>query len=185
MSVRTSVRDVTGPGDVDPCDLVGLTELVDVTARAVDCTAPEGYADVAVVCADAEHPVAPARRFDLIIVTAGAREVPPAWRDQLTGDGAPVVPLRAFGMTRSWALRRRGDRLVNESRHQCGFVSKLGDGDQQVCGMSTSPTVSTCGWTRATRSIAHRRGCSRFPRTPLTATCRPGRSWTSGAAASS
>jgi protein-L-isoaspartate(D-aspartate) O-methyltransferase len=95
-------RELVGPSgsvttvDIDP----------EVTDRAAVCLAAAGYHDVTVVCADAEHPIAPGRRYDLIIVTAGAWDVPPAWRDQLTDDGVLVVPLRTFGMTRSWALRR-------------------------------------------------------------------------------
>ncbi len=107
--------------DIDP----------EVTDRAAACLAA-GYHDVTVVCADAEHLIEPGRRYDLIIVTAGAWDVPPAWRDQLTDDGVLVVPLRTFGITKSWALRHRGDRLVSESHRQCGFVSMQGDGAHEV-----------------------------------------------------
>jgi protein-L-isoaspartate(D-aspartate) O-methyltransferase len=122
------LRELVGPSgsvttvDIDP----------EVTDRAVACLAAAGYHDVSVVCADAEHPIAPSRRYDLIIVTAGAWDIPPAWRDQLTDDGVLVVPLRTFGITKSWALRQRGDRLVSESHRQCGFVSVQGDGAHQV-----------------------------------------------------
>ncbi|ONH60410.1 methyltransferase, FxLD system [Frankia sp. CcI49] len=108
--------------DIDP----------EVTDRAVACLAAAGYDDVVVVCADAEHPIAPGRRFDLIIVTVGAWDVPPAWRDQLLDGGVLVVPLRMFGITKSWALRRRGDRLVSESHRQCGFVFMQGAGAHEV-----------------------------------------------------
>ncbi|WP_370469210.1 methyltransferase, FxLD system [Micromonospora profundi] len=108
--------------DIDP----------DVTDRAVACLKAAGYSDVKVVCADAEHPVDPGRRYDLIIVTAGAWDIPPAWREQLTDDGVLVVPLRTFGMTRSWALRRAGVGLVSVSERQCGFVPVQGDGAYDV-----------------------------------------------------
>lgn len=108
--------------DIDPA----------VTGRAAACLERAGYGDVTVVCADAEHPVEPDRSYDLIIVTAGAWDVPPAWREQLTGDGVLVVPLRTFGMTRSWALRRSGDRLASVSHRQCGFVSMQGDGGRPM-----------------------------------------------------
>jgi protein-L-isoaspartate O-methyltransferase len=119
-------------------ELVGLSGSVTtvdidpkVTDRAAACLAA-GYHGVTVVCADAEHPIEPGRRHDLIIVTAGAWDVAPAWRDQLTDDGVLVVPLRTFGMTRSWALRRRGDRLVSQSRRLCGFVSMQGAGAHEM-----------------------------------------------------
>lgn len=108
--------------DIDP----------EVTDRAAACLAAGGYHDVSVVCADAEYPVEPGRRYDLIIVTAGAWDIPPAWREQLTDSGVLVVPLRTFGVTKSWALRRRGDRLVSESHRQCGFVSMQGDGANKI-----------------------------------------------------
>lgn len=122
------LRELVGPSgsvttvDIDP----------EVTDRAAACLEAAGYNDVTVVCADAEHPIAPARRYDLIIVTAGAWDIPPAWREQLTEGGVLVVPLRTFGITKSWALRRCGGRLVSESHRQCGFVSMRGDGAHEV-----------------------------------------------------
>ncbi|WP_405088830.1 methyltransferase, FxLD system [Microbispora sp. NBC_01389] len=118
------LRELVGPAgsvttvDIDP----------DVTGRAAACLEAAGYNDVVVVCADAEQPIEPGRRYDLIIVTAGAWDVAPAWCDQLTEDGVLVVPLRTFGMTRSWALRRHGHRLVSYSHRQCGFVPMQGAG---------------------------------------------------------
>jgi protein-L-isoaspartate(D-aspartate) O-methyltransferase len=108
--------------DIDP----------EITDRAAACLQAAGYNDVTVTCADAEHPVEPGRRYDLIIVTAGAWDIPPAWREQLTDDGVIVVPLRTFGMTRSWSLQRSGDRLVSRSHRQCGFVPMQGDGAHQM-----------------------------------------------------
>jgi protein-L-isoaspartate(D-aspartate) O-methyltransferase len=104
--------------DIDP----------EVTGRAVACLEAAGYGDVRVVCADAEHPIEPGRRFDVIMVTAGAWDIAPAWREQLTAGGVLVVPLRMFGMTRSWALRRCGEGLVSASHRLCGFVPVQGAG---------------------------------------------------------
>ncbi|MEV5570329.1 methyltransferase, FxLD system [Spirillospora sp. NPDC052269] len=108
--------------DIDP----------EVTDRASACLAAAGYHDVKVVCADAEHLVEPGRRYDLIIVTVGAWDIAFAWREQLTDDGVLVVPLRTFGLTRSWALRRAGRELVSHSHRQCGFVSVQGAGAHEV-----------------------------------------------------
>lgn len=120
-------------------ELVGRTGSVttvdidpDVTDRASACLAAAGYNDVTVMCADAEHPIEPGRRYDLIIVTVGAWDVSPAWYDQLCDDGVLVVPLRMFGTTRSWALRREGGRLVSHSRRLCGFVPMQGDGASAI-----------------------------------------------------
>ncbi|MFC0039531.1 methyltransferase, FxLD system [Actinomadura rayongensis] len=108
--------------DIDP----------EVTDRASACLAAAGYESVKVVCSDAEYPIEPGRRYDLIIVTVGAWDVPPAWRDQLTDDGVLVVPLRTFGMTRSWTLRPSGNGLVSESHRLCGFVPMQGDGAHEI-----------------------------------------------------
>ncbi|HEU0088206.1 MAG TPA: methyltransferase, FxLD system [Pseudonocardiaceae bacterium] len=122
------LRELVGPsGSVTTVDID-----LEVTSRAVACLAAAGYDDVTVMCADAEHPIAPGRCYDLIIVTAGAWDVPPAWREQLTDDGVLVVPLRTFGITKSWALRRRADRLVSASHRQCGFVSMQGAGAHEM-----------------------------------------------------
>ncbi|SDG05351.1 protein-L-isoaspartate(D-aspartate) O-methyltransferase [Sinosporangium album] len=122
------LRELVGPaGSVTTVDIDS-----DVTDRASKCLAAAGYHDVTVICADAEHPVVPGRGYDLIIVTVGAWDVPPAWRDQLTDSGVLIVPLRTFGMTRSWTLRRDGNRMVSHSHRQCGFVSMQGDGASEV-----------------------------------------------------
>jgi protein-L-isoaspartate(D-aspartate) O-methyltransferase len=122
------LRELVGPSgsvttvDIDP----------DVADRATACLAAGGYDDVTVVCADAEQPIDPSRSYDLIIVTVGAWDVPPAWTGQLAENGTLVVPLRTFGMTRSWALRRVGDRLVSHSQRLCGFVSMQGSGAHEM-----------------------------------------------------
>ena len=104
----------------------------EVTDRASACLAASGYDDVTVVCADAEQPIGSGRVFDVIIVTVGAWDVPPAWTDQLAAGGVLVVPLRTFGMTRSWALRWSGDVLMSESQRLCGFVSMQGAGAYEM-----------------------------------------------------
>jgi protein-L-isoaspartate(D-aspartate) O-methyltransferase len=101
------LREIAGPSgsvttvDIDP----------DVTNRARECLDEAGYTDVKVVCADAEFEIEPGRRYDLIIVTVGTWDIPPAWVSQLTDDGTLVVPLRTLGMTRSWALQRSRGHL--------------------------------------------------------------------------
>ncbi len=122
------LRELVGPSgsvttvDIDP----------DVTDRAEACLAAAGYDDVRVVCSDAEHPVGHLPFYDVIIVTVGAWDIPPTWTGQLSEAGVLVVPLRTFGMTRSWALRRVGDGLVSHSQRLCGFVSMQGSGAHEV-----------------------------------------------------
>jgi protein-L-isoaspartate(D-aspartate) O-methyltransferase len=122
------LRELVGPsGSVTTVDIDR-----EVTERATACLAAAGYDDVTVMCADAERPIGHGRSYDLIIVTVGAWDVSPAWTGQLAEGGTLVVPLRTFGMTRSWALGRVGDRLVSRSQRLCGFVSMQGAGAHEV-----------------------------------------------------
>lgn len=100
-----------------------------VTDRARRFLDAAGYSDrVEVVTADAEHPLPCQRRFDAIIVTVGAWDIPPAWIDQLTPEGRLVVPLQMGLTTRSLSLRRQNDHLVATSAQVCGFVPMQGVG---------------------------------------------------------
>src|SRR5262245_61385800 len=89
------LRELVGPSgsvttvDIDP----------EVTGRAAACLAAAGYHDVTVVCADAEHPIAPIGSVDLIIATVGVWHIPPAWRHQLAEEGVVIVSLLKFGIT--------------------------------------------------------------------------------------
>ncbi|KLL10600.1 protein-L-isoaspartate(D-aspartate) O-methyltransferase [Protofrankia coriariae] len=118
------LREIAGPDgsvttvDIDP----------DVTDRARACLDAAGYTDVKVVCADAEFGIEPGRTYDMIIITVGAWDIPPAWISQLADGGTLVVPLRTLGMTRSWALQRSGNHLVSRSNLMCGFVPMQGAG---------------------------------------------------------
>ncbi|MEV0306555.1 methyltransferase, FxLD system [Nonomuraea fuscirosea] len=107
--------------DIDP----------EVTDRARRCLAEAGYDGVEVICADAEHVIEPGRTFDAIIVTVGSWDVPPAWSAQLAEGGRLVVPLRTWGLTRSWVLQRQGNALVGRDHETCGFIAMKGAGAHQ------------------------------------------------------
>ncbi|MGH3915283.1 MAG: methyltransferase, FxLD system [Pseudonocardiaceae bacterium] len=104
--------------DIDP----------EVTDRASSLLDAAGYSRVRVLLADAEHGVPEFAPFDRIIVTVSSWDIPPAWVDQLADGGRIVVPLRMWGLTRSLALERAGDRLVSRSAMICGFVKMQGEG---------------------------------------------------------
>ena len=55
-------------------------------------------------------------------------DVPPAWVNQLTGEGRIVVPLRMRGLSRSVSLVREGDHLVSLGHEMAGFVAVQGAG---------------------------------------------------------
>ncbi|WP_308169686.1 methyltransferase, FxLD system [Acrocarpospora catenulata] len=126
------LRELVGPsGSVTTIDIDA-----DVVQRAEECLAAAGYDDVRVLCRDGEFGVSDTGRpFDLIIVTAGAWDIPPAWTDQLAEGGRLVLPLRTFGLTRSWALERVSDHLESRSHLMCGFVPMQGAGGHQGHGV--------------------------------------------------
>lgn len=77
---------------------------------------------------DAEHGVPGEDAFDRIVVTAGAWDIPPAWRTQLTARGRLIVPLRLKGVTRTIAFEADGEGLASVSYLLSGFVPMQGDG---------------------------------------------------------
>jgi len=104
--------------DIDP----------DVTDAARDYLTQTGHQRVNVVLADGEQGCAEHAPYDRIIVTAGAWDIPPAWVEQLTGDGILTVPLRMRGLTRSIAFAQADGHLVARSAKVCGFVKMQGAG---------------------------------------------------------
>ncbi|MEU5425587.1 methyltransferase, FxLD system [Streptomyces olivoreticuli] len=104
--------------DIDP----------EVTDRAARLLTEAGYSDVHVVLADAAEGVPAHDPYDVIMVTVGSWDIPPAWVEQLTEDGRLVVPLRIRGLMRSVAFRRESNRLVSTSVRVCGFVFMQGAG---------------------------------------------------------
>ncbi|BBA99053.1 putative O-methyltransferase [Actinacidiphila reveromycinica] len=106
--------------DIDP----------EVTGRARRLLDAHGYTRVRVVTADASQPIPGLGEVDVIMVTVGAWDIPPAWVDQLSPNGRLVVPLRMRGLTRSVAFQRvtdsHGGHLESTSALVCGFVAMQG-----------------------------------------------------------
>jgi protein-L-isoaspartate(D-aspartate) O-methyltransferase len=97
-----------------------------VTDRASRLLDEHGYSRVTVATADAAEPIPGLGKVDVVLVTVGAWDIPPAWIDQLKPGGRLVVPLRMRGLTRSVAFTRVGDHLESESAKICGFVPMQG-----------------------------------------------------------
>ena len=120
-------------------ELVGPTGAVvtieldpDLTSAATQNLHRAGYQKVTVLCGDGAlgHPArAP---YDGIIVTAEARDIPPAWWEQLRTGGRLVVPLRLHGsgLTRAVAFDLTDpDRMTSTSAVVCGFVPMRGQAE--------------------------------------------------------
>ncbi|MEU8007231.1 methyltransferase, FxLD system [Catellatospora sp. NPDC049111] len=114
---------VGAAGRVVSVDIDG--EIIDRASRRLDET---GYGRIRVVQADGNQPIPGEAIFDVVLVTVGAWDIPPAWVEQLAPDGILVVPLVMGGVTRSIAFRRDGHRLRSLSAEVCGFVAMQGEG---------------------------------------------------------
>jgi protein-L-isoaspartate(D-aspartate) O-methyltransferase len=105
--------------DIDPA----------VTDRASRLLEEHGYDKVLFITADAAEPL-PIDEVDVVMVTAGAWDIAPAWISQLKQGGRLVVPLRMRGLTRSVAFTQvtgeHGPYLESESARICGFVPMQG-----------------------------------------------------------
>ncbi|GGP78896.1 MULTISPECIES: methyltransferase, FxLD system [Streptomyces] len=101
-----------------------------VTDRARRLLDEHGYGRVHVVTADAADPVPDLGEVDVVMVTAGAWDISPAWTAQLKQGGRLVVPLRMRGLTRSVSFIQvkgeHGPYLESESAKICGFVPMQG-----------------------------------------------------------
>ncbi|OHV63460.1 methyltransferase, FxLD system [Pseudofrankia sp. BMG5.36] len=110
----------------------GAVTTVDIDPEVVDraraCLAAAGYDRVSVVLADADAGVPERAPFDLVLVTTGMWDIPPAFTDQLAPRGRLVVPLRLRGLTRSVVFEADGGRLVSRGYELCSFVPVRGAG---------------------------------------------------------
>jgi protein-L-isoaspartate(D-aspartate) O-methyltransferase len=64
--------------------------------------------------------------YDRIILTVGAWDVAPAWRDQLGRGGRLVLPLMIGGSQKSVAFERDADQLTSVSVTECVFMPLRG-----------------------------------------------------------
>jgi protein-L-isoaspartate(D-aspartate) O-methyltransferase len=116
------LRELVGPeGSVTTMDIDP-----EIIARARACLDRAGYGDVRTLCADGEYGAPGYGPFDRIIVAVQARDIPPAWTEQLAADGRLVTPLLTRGVSRSWELEREDGHLVSRSNGPAGFVQMQG-----------------------------------------------------------
>ncbi|WP_405824480.1 methyltransferase, FxLD system [Streptomyces sp. NBC_00838] len=106
----------------------------DITSRARILLDKAGYERVQVRQADGAQPLpgVPEHGYDRIIVTVGAADVAPAWREQLAVDGRLVVPLRFRGLSRTLAFAREGSHLRSDTLIRSGFVAIQGSSAHAV-----------------------------------------------------
>jgi len=85
-----------------------------------------GLDRVRVLCADGGFGHPDGAPYDRIILTVGAWDVAPAWREQLTARGRLVLPLAVGGVQKSVAFEPRDGHLVSVSVRDCVFMRLRG-----------------------------------------------------------
>ena len=86
-----------------------------------------GFERVQVACADGGYGYPEAAPFDRIILTVGAPDIVPAWRDQMKPGGRMVLPLMLKGSMKAIAFKWINDHLASISVKDCGFIPLRGD----------------------------------------------------------
>ncbi len=113
------IAQIVGPAG----RVLSLDIDADLVADARRNLAAAGFAAVEVRHADGALGAPDAAPFDRIIVTAGAWDLLPAWRQQLAPAGRIVVPVTVLpGVMLSLALERRGQVWEAVSARPCSFV---------------------------------------------------------------
>ena len=102
---------------------VVTVDLDDDTAqRAREHLAAAGFDGVQVVCGDGGLGYADAAPYDRIILTVGARDIMPAWHEQLKPGGRLLLPLSIRDTQLSVAFEKVGDHLASLSARAAGFM---------------------------------------------------------------
>ena len=98
----------------------------DLVESAREHLAAAGFERVQVVCSDGGLGYADDAPYDRIILTVGARDITPSWREQLKPGGRLVLPLSIRDMQSSVAFRRVGEYLESISVRTAGFIMLRG-----------------------------------------------------------
>lgn len=98
----------------------------DIVEAAHQHLATAGYQRVQVVCRDGENGYLDFAPYDRIILTVGAWDIAPAWREQLSSSGCLLLPLRIKTRQVSVAFEPAGSYWVSVSVVPCGFMELRG-----------------------------------------------------------
>lgn len=108
-------------------EVVSLDIDADLVEAARKHLLAAGYGQVQVVQGDGALGFARGAPFDRVILTVGAGDLAPAWRDQLRQPGGRlVVPLSIAGTQRCVGFEHLGDHLVSRGVLNCSFIPLRG-----------------------------------------------------------
>jgi protein-L-isoaspartate(D-aspartate) O-methyltransferase len=121
----------------------GQVVTVDIDADIVEAARAHlqaaGVERVRVVCADGGYGYPALAPYDRIILTVGAGDITPAWREQLKSGGRLVLPLSFNGPQKSVALEKMSGALVSLSVRDCGFMTLRGAFAEQEQSVQLGP----------------------------------------------
>jgi len=112
----------------DSGEVVTLDIDEDIVDTARLHLAAAGFSQVRAVCGDGAFGFPAAAPFDRIVLTVGATDISPAWREQLKPDGRLLLPLRIGGILtqKSVLFEQADDHLASASIADCSFVMLRG-----------------------------------------------------------
>lgn len=98
-----------------------------------------GFERVQVICADGGLGYLPSAPYDRIILTVGASDITPAWREQLQAHGRLLLPLTLRNPQVSVAFEPVDDALMSVSVRACGFMPLRGAFAEQPFRIQLGP----------------------------------------------
>lgn len=127
----------------DAGQVISVELELDLSEGAKRHLAAAGFPHVRVVCGDGAAGYAKAAPYDRIIITASARDVVPAWWDQLAPGGRLVAPFAVCpGLQASLAFAYRDHHLESCSAKPCMFMDLRGDAASQERCERVGPHLS-------------------------------------------
>ncbi|MGH2372513.1 MAG: methyltransferase, FxLD system [bacterium] len=98
----------------------------DLVAGAREHLAAAGFDAVRVVCGDGGLGYPEAAPYDRIVLTVGAWDITPGWREQLKPGGRLLLPLSIKGPQMCVAFEQADGHLQSVSIEECGFMTLRG-----------------------------------------------------------
>lgn len=108
-------------------DVVSVERHAELSARAERVLAELGYENVTLIVSDGSQGYPELAPYDRIIVTAAAREVPPALWQQLREGGIIVLPIGDEDSQVLQAIRKWDGRAHARDLSPCRFVPLIGE----------------------------------------------------------
>lgn len=138
-------------GDAGQVITVDIDEDIVENARAH--LAEAGFGRVQVTCGDGGFGYAGGAPYDRIILTVGAWDIAPAWREQLRTGGRLVLPLSLRGAQRSAAFELSDGHLTSVSVKNCIFMPLRGAFANPETHVQLGPGLGLYVWLSDPRSI--------------------------------